>query len=264
MSEGQSQPSGATGGAAAHSMRVKAPANLVVLQRDNYPTWSIRMEVYLRHAGLWEAVRPLRAGEAVECDPVLDEQARTLLIMWLSDSMLVSAIKSESARELWGNLRARHVDTSVASVLSLQRDLLSMQLTGTETLADYFARAERMHVDLQGAGENMSEHSVVLSILRGLPVGYNAAVSLLGMTTVALTFDETLRKLQFIEQDLRAKEQPSSMALLAKGKARGDGEFHCWECGETGHRKRDCPKLEEKKKPRGTGGHGAQAGGIAF
>jgi gag-polypeptide of LTR copia-type/Zinc knuckle len=260
-SEGHSQRSDGTRAHAASSLQLKIPANLEVLKRDNYRTWAFRTKKYLQYLNLWEVVRPLEPSDSDAVDRDSDEQAHTIITMWLDNVYLVTAEKETTARGLWRALHARHEDASVASVLYLQRQLVNMRMLNTEKLEDCFDRAERLHADLHIAGETMSEHSVVLAILRGLPADYAAAVAYLGMSSQPLKFSTALRKLQNIEQQVEADNQYDHNALYARTN-KPQGERKCWHCNIPGHMKRNCPKLlprEERAR-----GNGANTGGVAL
>lgn len=259
-SEGQSQRSAATRTVATSALQLKIPANLEVLKRDNYKTWAFRTKKYLQYLGLWDVVRPDVSEDVVD-DPDGDEQAHTIITMWIDNVYLITAEKETSARALWKALQARHEDASVASVLYMQRQLVNIRMQSSEKLEDCFARAERLHADLHIAGETMSEHSVVLAILRGLPSDYAAAVTHLGMGSKPLTFSGALRKLQHIEQQVLADNEYDHNALYTRA-SKPRSERKCWHCNIPGHVKRDCPKLlRPEERIRGSG---ANTGGVAL
>lgn len=140
-----------------------------------------------------------------------------------------------------------------------------------ETVVKYTGRAKTLRNALATAGVRVDDHSLVLHILRGLPVGYAS------IKTVMENFPGTLRLAQATARPLNVKKQIQAgngggRTLAAQAFSAGDSQaqrdqerkekIKCFYCGKAGHVKRRC--LKRKVDLRKGGGEDKEARMLAF
>lgn len=237
------------------------------LGADNYWAWATLVQSFLTIKGCWDAVSD-------SSDQAKSAQALAYIRLLVSEFYLPTLEACKTAQEAWDLLEASFKSKSLARRLQLKRELNSLQLEGAEDLTQYVARAKTIRGQLVAAGYSVSDDEVVLCVLAGLPAPYDAAVTMLEGSDKALTVDEVLAKLLPVEQRVvQADERGDAKALYAGGRGgrriSGGGGFGggggaaggrgscqqegskkvCWHCGESGHIKARCPKLQGRQNP---------------
>ena len=203
------------------------------LTGDNYATWSTDMKWLLIMRGVWTAIDDHE--NVTEAD---DMKAMALIGLSVEKHLKSSIDACDSAKEAWDKLEDIYKAKSNARKLQLKKELTSIELKPKESLTVYISRAKDIRDQLTAAGYEASDEEVALSILAGLPEGYESIVDTIQATTAELDIDEIMPKLLIVEQrvkERRGKEVDVERAFV----------MTCYGCGKKGHIKRNCP---EKKK----------------
>lgn len=244
-------------------MTMEGSSNVMMLTKlgaDNYGTWSTLVQSYLTIKGCWGAVSD-------SSDKAKSAEALAYIRLLVSEFYLPTLEACKTAQEAWDLLESTFKSKSLAKRLQLKRELNSLQLVPSESLTKYVARAKTIRGQLVAAGYSVSDDEVVLCVLAGLPAPYDAAVTMLEGSDKALSVDEVLAKLLPVEQRVAQADERSNeaKALFAGGRggrggggaAAGKGSCQqegskkvCWHCGESGHIKARCPKLQGREASR--------------
>ena len=103
---------------------------------------------------------------------------------------------------------------------------------------------------LAAVGAQVSEEDLVMTLLMSLPSSYEHFITALeSVSESELTYDYVVAKL--MNYDLRKKESgaPSNNESALVMQQKSDvSKLTCFYCKESGHFKRDCPKLNAKNK----------------
>lgn len=207
------------------------------LTGDNYATWSTDMKWLLIMKGAWNAVI-----DHENVDDAEDLKAMALIGLSVDKHLKTTIDACDTAKEAWDKLEDVYKAKSNARKLQLKRELTSISLKPKESITMYVSRAKDIRDQLIAAGYEASEEEVALSLLAGLPEGYESIVDTIQATTEALDIDEIMPKLLIVEQ--RVKERIDASFIKEKA------FVVCFKCGQKGHIKRHCPKRKEDEKTK--------------
>lgn len=207
------------------------------LSGDNYATWSTDMKWLLIMKGIWNAV-----VDHENVDEADDLTAMAFIGLNVEKHLKTTIDACDTAKEAWDKLEDVYKAKSNARKLQLKRELTSISLKPKESITLYVSRAKDIRDQLIAAGYEASEEEVALSLLAGLPEGYESIVDTIQATTEALDIDELMPKLLIVEQRVKDRNDAS----LIKEKA----FVVCFKCGQKGHIKRNCPKKKEDEKDK--------------
>jgi hypothetical protein len=239
-------------------MMVKIEVKCAQLNDKNWGTWAPRVKMVLTLEGYLGLVTEGLGNAPTPAEVLHDAKAKAVIGAHLSDNHLATFIASRSAKHLWDTLEDRFNQSNHTRRLTLRRELTSMKKQQTETISLYFARAQQLRDDLQGADQNVAEDEVVCAVLSGLPRQYDVAVAIMEQSDRALTLDDCLNKLLVVEHKLgKDIDEPSAFVskavyrqLGAQNGGSGSNRYGsheqriCWHCGQTGHIKPNCYKFK--------------------
>jgi hypothetical protein len=154
-----------------------------------------------------------------------------------------------TAKEVWKALEELYESQGAAAKLDLLHQLHKLELDYEESMVRYFNRVRDLRDRLVGVGHEIKEDELVLHLLNGLPEEYETEKVLITAQEKAPKLDKVFTVLLRAEQRVGVKrkhDEEAARAFVAKEHKKSQVR-KCWECGQKGHLRRDCPDL--KKEP---------------
>lgn len=236
--------------------------------KKNYPVWVFTMEAMLQKYKLWDMV----SGHQEKVGATDQEKVDTMVALTrnMEQGQICEII---DFRKLpwgaWNKLKRLHqgVGADAEATISGHLAILLAELPGSlthEVMKEYFDRIRELNRRLQALGDD----------------GYQSPTQL-GMNIIAKlkTLDEkTYPRWVTMGDNLASKAKPErtfdaveEMVLNALGggnridnmskigataltTSKGEFKYQCWHCDQVGHRKMDCPQLNNRNGGNGGGG----------
>lgn len=203
-----------------------------------------------------EADRKRREVEIIEFEDK-DRYVRAFLLASLGADQVRSVIQCRTSKKIWEKLSSLHEQRSVSSRLQLQREFSNLKLGGGESINQYISRAEGLQAQLIDIGvKHIDEATLCCQIVCGLPDSYRSFMSTwANIDPDKQLVSELVARLN-AEGQLVKRFEGETSALNAESKKHKKKKSkpklkRCYECGEEGHFKRDCPKLEDDSEMKG-------------
>ena len=232
---------------------------------DNWSVWKAKFWALLEYKGLNVAIEQPDSVEGKKASG----QAKALMILHTQDAYVKLIVGERTAAKAWKKLEENFEKKSNARVIQLRKKLASMKLTGGQSIAEYLSEIREVKVDLEAAGQSVTDTELVVFALNGLPSEYATLVEFLEMGESALTLDDIQPKLMQREQKLKlldgvdeSEERDMTAAFVAqkenvteRNASRRTDTRTCYACGEKGHIKADCRKRNAECYNCGERGH---------
>jgi hypothetical protein len=222
-----------------------------LLDSENYWEWSLRIEDLLVYKELADCVQRDGAELADATEKLRDRKALSLIRSHVSAALLPYLQSQANAKEAWDTLKALNATSLEARKSMLEEQLLQLVKQKSEDVAEYVARAQKIRLELAAAGESVNDDRVIRAILRGLPDEFTNVKEFLLYQT-GLTIGKVMTHLKVAEERVgsNSREAIALKSVVTKGRPRNMSKIECFNCGEKGHMKRECPNKKKKwKKP---------------
>ena len=174
---------------------------------SKWEQWEAKFLAYMR---LKKLKKVLVGTDEPEADK--NEEAYAEMIQFLDDTSigLVMHAAANKGREAFKILREHYAGTGKPRIISLYKQLTSLDKLSTETITDYVLRAETAVNSLKSAGEVISDGLVIAMVLKGLPSSYQAFVVVTTQTDKAMSFQEFKVALRNFEENEKARGNDAS------------------------------------------------------
>jgi transposase InsO family protein len=237
------------------SVNVSNGVSVEKLDGTNYHVWKFKMQLILEDKDLFGVidgtdVKPEKADAVAEWVK-RDKKARVTICLALSDSVLATVRSCETAVSVWEKLASVFESKSLVNRLFMRRKLLTMKMSEGDALSTHINMLKTLAEQLAAIGAQTSEEDLVMTLLMSLPPSYEHFITALeSVNESELTYDYVVAKL--LNFDLRKKENgaPSGESALVMQHKSDPSKFICFYCKESGHFKKDCPKLKIKRFER--------------
>jgi hypothetical protein len=132
------------------------------------------------------------------------DQARSLMIMHTEDAYVKLFARVDTAEKAWRKLHENFEKTSNARVIQLWKKLTSLTLMPGKSITEYVGEFRKIKMDLETAGQTVSELELAVHALNGLPKEYATLVEYLELSETDLTLNMIQPKLMQREQKLKS------------------------------------------------------------
>ena len=143
----------------------------------------------------------------------------------------------------WAALTKLHKSTERPRVQSLMSQLTGLKMTTGEKVTEYLTKAEGLKLDLEEAGEAVSDALFTAMVLKGLPNDFDSVVAVLNFGS-AKTYHEMKQDLVNFAatRGLGCSSETSMTAFHSSGKKLPK----CFKCGKMGHKAKECRSRETR------------------
>lgn len=225
-----------------------------------YEQWEMKFLGYLRLQKLRDVIL---TPEGEEVDEDKNAEAYAEMIQFLDDKSLSLVMRdaAEDGRKALKILRSYYASSSTPRVISLYTELTSLVKRSNETVTDYIIRAETAAAALRSAEEDVSDSLLIAMVLKGLPGTYQSFIAVVTQSDKKQTFSEFKSALRSFEETEKSRVNTEDSVLRYKTVSVRSNfdprsknlsnlvkrENSCFECGQQGHFKRDCPSKKANK-----------------
>ncbi|CAD6231371.1 GSCOCG00012223001-RA-CDS, partial [Cotesia congregata] len=231
-------------------------SRIELLSKENYDTWTIQIEAWLRRNGLWKyvdgtTVKPARGSSAVPTEALTnwiekDDQARTELILSIQPRLLKDIKHCKTSNEIWIKLQSVYASTGPAKKAALLKQLIQRKMCEGSDVRDHMDGFFETTDKLVSMGEVISDNLQTVILLNSLPPSYQAFRTAIE-TRDTLPSPKEL-KVKILEYNESTREESGNdlvaMAFCPKKghvQSGGKREFRCYKCGGKGHKANACP-----------------------
>lgn len=130
-------------------------------------------------------------------------QAKALLILHTQDVFVKLIVGENTAAGAWQKLKHNFEKKNYARVVQLIGKLTSMKLEEKQSIAEYIGKFCKIKVDLEAAGQSVSELQLAVHAMKGLPKEYNTLRKIFEAGEMEMSLDTVEPKLVQRKQPLK-------------------------------------------------------------
>ncbi|XP_074373463.1 uncharacterized protein LOC141713787 [Apium graveolens] len=180
--------------------------NYPMLAKSNYTAWALKMKVYMKAQGVWDAVEAKKTGTVV--NERQDKIALATIYQEIPEDVLLSVAEKETTKEAWEAIRtlcqgAERVKK--ARVQTLKGEFEFMCMKDADSLDDFCLKLNGLVTHIRALGETLTDSYVVKKLLRAMPTKYLQIVSTMEQfgDIENMTVEEVVGSLKAHEERLR-------------------------------------------------------------
>ena len=244
---------------------------------EKYDMWECKFLAHMRIKKLKKVISP--DGPRTTADEQEDAFAELIQCLDERSIALVMRDATDHGRKALTILRNHYAGHGKPRVLSMFRNLSTIEKEENEDLTGYLLRAENVVTSLKQAGEKFSDNLLIAAVLQGLPSSYEPFDVYVNQTVrdKKLTFLEFKTMIRNFEENTKARGDVTEKMSVMKvrhhdhtdehgmKKRQNDysdkrqthhnnyreekqvrGKMTCYTCGGEGHKFADCPTPSQK------------------
>ncbi|XP_074356144.1 uncharacterized protein LOC141695832 [Apium graveolens] len=188
-----------------------------MLTRSNYTAWSLRMKVFMKAQGVWDAIEP--ADPKATVDEKTVQVALAVIYQGVPEDILLTIAEKETAKEAWEAIKTLCMGAErvkEAKVQMLKGEFESLVMKETDQAHDFCMKLSGIVTNIRVLGEAVEESSMVRKILRGVPDKFlqiSSNIEQFGDIKV-MTMEEVVGRLKAHEERMRGKTENVGGQLL--------------------------------------------------
>ncbi|KAJ4789254.1 polyprotein [Rhynchospora pubera] len=200
---------------------------LPLFKGENYEFWSIKMRTMLKSHGLWDLTE--NGVPTTDLAPIdtakRDAKALFFIQQAVHESLFAKIAAATTANEAWTTLKIAFQGSSKVIAIKLQglrREFETLSMKQGESIQSFLTRVTAIVNQIRSCGEDLSEQTVVMKVLRSLTTKFDHVVAAIEESKDLTTymFDELMGSLQAHEVRLnRSEEKDDSKAFYTKGES---------------------------------------------
>lgn len=176
----------------------------------------------------------------------LDLKATSTIRLCLTKNVLANIHGISAAKELWEKLEELYQTKSLSNRLCLKEQFHSLCMEAGTKISDHLSALNGIVSELEAIRVKINDKDKALRLIWSLPSTYEHIKPILMYGKEIMSFTEVTSKLISEESRLGGQNIPSdNMEIVTENGKRGNSmrkKVTCWNRGQTGHVKRNCPK----------------------
>ncbi|KAE8721388.1 hypothetical protein F3Y22_tig00016106pilonHSYRG00031 [Hibiscus syriacus] len=220
------------------------------------------------HKRILKALRPTKPASIGEEDwEELQQRAAITIQLCLADEVMYHVMHLSSPDEIWKKLESQFMFKSLTTKLYLKQRLYGLKMQNDHDLAQHVNLFNQIISNLARLDVKIEDEDKAMILLCSLPPSYEHMVTTLTYGKETIKVEEiTTALLAHNQRKQNIGESSQADSLYVKGnrdrgqkpkkagsgkrnfrsKSRDKKTIHCYKCKESGHMKRDCPKLKKQ------------------
>ncbi|XP_020250569.1 uncharacterized protein LOC109827953 [Asparagus officinalis] len=196
-----------------------------LLTKSNYSAWALKMKVYLRAQGVWDAIEPADPNDEVEMQK--DQMALAAIYQAISEETLLVLAEKETTKEAWEMLKTVHMGAErvkEAKIQTLRSEFEGLRMREAETVDDFGAKLTTILNKIRALGDKIDEAYVVKKLLRAVPPKFLQIASTIEQfgNLNTMTVEEVIGSLKTHEERVRGYgDNEDEHVLLTSAKWKG-------------------------------------------
>ena len=233
--------------------------NLQQFDGTNFSYWKYRFGILLDERDLKQFInKPLKEILTEEKESGKHEKIKlsekkcvSLLVQSIHDNQLEYIREKTEAKDMFDTLCTIFERKSVASQVLLRKQLLMMKYNESDDMIEFLLQFDKRIRELKSTGATMEELDMVVHLLITMPKSYD------NLVTALETMDQSKLTMEFVktrlmdEHNKRKGGNNPGKSSAPGAMVAGTKKIVCYTCKKPGHKKSQCFRNKNKKKPVG-------------
>ena len=225
-------------------------SNIQPLNGSNYPTWKVQTKMTLLKDNLWGIVSGTETAPPSTDNTHANfirrrDKALATIVLAVDATLLYLLGEMEDPKQVWDTLQGQFQKRTWANKLRLRKQLYALKLHEGGSVQEHMKLLTETFNELSIVGDTITDEDRVVHLLASLPDSYNVLVTALEAGAEVPSMEMVTERLLHEERKISGYvETEKAMNATKREIRRGP---RCYECGEIGHLKRDCPERKTKK-----------------
>lgn len=188
-----------------------------MLSRSNYTAWSLKLKVFIKAQGAWNAIE--RKDPKTAVDDKLDKIALAMIYHEIPEKMLLSLADKETAKDAWEAIKTlcQGADrVKKAKIQTLKTEFEALTMKKDEMIYDFHMKMNGIVMNIRAIHEEISESYTVKKLLRAVLAKVLQITSTMEQFSdlKMMTMEEAVTSLKAHEERTKVKYESKKSRLL--------------------------------------------------